>query len=106
MCIRDRRWRPAGRRARRGGGEDRSRREPQDRGAPRPHRATEDHAPSGRLTPMTGPARRGRLFRKYVVVLFVVGGGVLMAASLVELYFSYRETQWAIVREERAKAVA
>jgi signal transduction histidine kinase len=55
---------------------------------------------------MTGPARRGRLFRKYVVVLFVLVGGVLMAASLVELYFSYRETQRAIVREERAKAVA
>jgi hypothetical protein len=52
---------------------------------------------------MTGPARRGRLFRKYVVVLFVLVGGVLMAASLVELYFSYRETQRAIVREERAK---
>ena len=55
---------------------------------------------------MRGPARRGRLFRKYVVVLFVLVGGVLMAASLVELYFSYRETQRAIVREERAKAVA
>ena len=55
---------------------------------------------------MTGPAPRGRLFRKYVVVLFVLVGGVLMAASLVELYFSYRETQRAIVREERAKAVA
>ena len=55
---------------------------------------------------MTEPARRGRLFRKYVVVLLVLVGGVLMAASLVELYFSYRETQRAIVREERAKAVA
>jgi signal transduction histidine kinase/putative methionine-R-sulfoxide reductase with GAF domain len=55
---------------------------------------------------MSGPVRRGRLFRKYAVVLFVLVGGVLMAASLVELYFSYRETQRAIVREERAKAVA
>ena len=55
---------------------------------------------------MTGPARSGRLFRKYVVVLLVLVGGVLMAASLVQLYFSYRETQRAIVREERAKAVA
>jgi signal transduction histidine kinase/putative methionine-R-sulfoxide reductase with GAF domain len=55
---------------------------------------------------MTEPARSGRLFRKYVVVLLVLVGGVLMAASLVELYFSYRETQRAIVREERAKAVA
>jgi signal transduction histidine kinase/DNA-binding response OmpR family regulator len=49
---------------------------------------------------------RGRLFRKYVVVLLVLVGGVLMASSLVELYFAYRETQGAIVRVERAKAVA
>jgi signal transduction histidine kinase len=33
-------------------------------------------------------------------------GGVLLASSLVELYFAYRETQRAIVRVERAKAVA
>jgi signal transduction histidine kinase len=49
---------------------------------------------------------RGRLFRKYVVVLLVLMGGVLMASSLVELYFSYRETQRSIVRVQRAKAVA
>ena len=55
---------------------------------------------------MTSPTRRGRLFRKYLVVLLVLVGGVLMASSLVELYFAYRETQRAIVRVERAKAVA
>jgi len=55
---------------------------------------------------MKNPAPRGRLFRKYVVVLLVLVGGVLMASSLVELYFSYRETQRAILRVERAKAVA
>src|SRR5438876_2663452 len=55
---------------------------------------------------MTMPTSRGRLFRKYVVVLLVLVGGVLMASSLVELYFSYRETQRAILRVERAKAVA
>jgi len=49
---------------------------------------------------------RSRLFRKYVVVLLVLMGGVLLASSLVELYFVYRETQRAIVRVERAKAVA
>ena len=52
------------------------------------------------------PGSGGRLLRKYVVVLLVLVGGVLMASSLVELYFSYRETQLAIVRVERAKAVA
>ena len=55
---------------------------------------------------MKNPTARGRLFRKYVVVLLVLVGGVLMASSLVDLYFSYRETQRAIVRVERAKAVA
>ena len=55
---------------------------------------------------MNNRTSRGRLFRKYVVVLLVLVGGVLMASSLVELYFSYRETQLAIIRVERAKAVA
>ncbi len=49
---------------------------------------------------------QGRLFRKYVVVLLVLVGGVLMASSLVELYFSYRETQRAILRVETANAAA
>jgi signal transduction histidine kinase/CheY-like chemotaxis protein/HPt (histidine-containing phosphotransfer) domain-containing protein len=55
---------------------------------------------------MTSPGPRGRLFRKYVVVLLVLVGGVLMASSLVELYFVYLETQRSITRVERAKAVA
>jgi len=55
---------------------------------------------------MKNPTSGGRLFRKYVVVLLVLVGGVLMASSLVELYFVYRETQDAILRVERAKAVA
>jgi GAF domain-containing protein/CheY-like chemotaxis protein/HPt (histidine-containing phosphotransfer) domain-containing protein len=55
---------------------------------------------------MKSPTTRGRLFRKYVVVLLVLVGGVLMASSLLELYFSYRETQRGIVRVERATAAA
>ena len=55
---------------------------------------------------MKKPTSGSRLFRKYVIVLLVLVGGVLMASSLVELYFAYRETQGAIVRVERAKAVA
>ena len=54
--------------------------------------------------PRVGP-RRG-LLRKYVVVFVGLVGGVLMASSLVELYFAYQETKRAIVREERAKATA
>jgi PAS domain S-box-containing protein len=59
---------------------------------------------------MRGPTpsakRRGRLFRKYVVVFVGLVGGVLMASSLVELYFAYEETKRAIVRVERARALA
>ena len=55
---------------------------------------------------MTRAPLQGRLFRKYVVVLLLLVGGVLMASSLVELYFSYRETQRAIVRVEQAHAAA
>jgi signal transduction histidine kinase len=55
---------------------------------------------------MTPTPFRSRLFRKYVVVLLLLVGGVLMASSLVELYFSYRETQRAIIRVEQAHAAA
>src|SRR4029453_10695425 len=78
----------------------------QDGGAPGSHRPAKDPAPRRRLPAVTRPIARGRLFRKYVVVLLVLGGGVLMASGLVDLCFSYRETQRAIVRVERAKAVA
>src|SRR6185369_786990 len=44
--------------------------------------------------------------RKYVVVFVGLVGGVLMASSLVELYFAYQQTKAVIVREERATAVA
>src|SRR5262249_801604 len=91
---------------RRGRGADRPCGEPQDRGPLRAHRAAQDPAAGRRLPEMKTAGPRGRLFRKYVVVLLVLMGGVLMASSLVELYFSYRETQRPIVGVERAKAVA
>jgi signal transduction histidine kinase len=54
---------------------------------------------------MSRPAR-GRLFRKYVVVLLLLVGGVLLTSSAVDLYFSYQETKDALVRIEREQAVA
>jgi len=54
---------------------------------------------------MTAPRTRGRLFGKYVVVSLVLVGGVLIASSLVELYFSYREAQRALSELEREKAL-
>jgi len=52
---------------------------------------------------MTG---RGRLFRKYAAVLILLVGGVLLLSSLVNLYFSYRQTKAALVRLEREQALA
>jgi len=55
---------------------------------------------------MSTRPRRGRLFRKYVVVFLLLVGGVLLASSAVDLYFSYQETKAALVRIEREQAVA
>jgi signal transduction histidine kinase len=55
---------------------------------------------------MTDPAPRGRLVRKYVVVLLLLVGGVLLVSSAVDLYFSYQETRAALVRVEHEQAVA
>jgi signal transduction histidine kinase len=48
---------------------------------------------------------RGRLLRKYVVVFLLLVGGVLLASSAVDLYFSYQETKAALVRIEHEQAV-
>src|SRR5262245_24183089 len=54
------------------------------------------------------PTRRGRLFRKYVVILVVLISGALLTSGLVEAYFVYVENEAAVVRvqSERAAAVA
>ncbi len=49
---------------------------------------------------------RGRLFRKYAVLFATLVGGVLLASSLIEIYFSYQENKTTLVRLEREKAVA
>src|SRR5207244_9821668 len=56
--------------------------------------------------PLSDQEPRGRLFRKYVGVLLLLVGGILLVSSLTDLYFSYEETKKSIVRTEREKAVA
>ena len=51
-------------------------------------------------------AMRGGLFRKYLLVLLVLVGGLLSLSSAVELWFSYQEAKQSIVRLERTKALA
>src|SRR4029453_16538144 len=99
-------WRATARRPGGGGRQGRSRREPEDRGPAGPLRATQDPAPGRRVPAMTSRVPRRRLWRKYVVFLLVLVGGVLMVSSLVELFFSYQETKRSIVRVERARAAA
>ncbi len=55
---------------------------------------------------MSGQTPRGRLFRKYVVFLLFLVGGLLILSSLVNLYFSYTEVKGALARIEREKAIA
>src|SRR5262245_55144492 len=55
---------------------------------------------------MTRSTPRGRLLRKYVSVLFLLVGGMLLLSSVVNLYFSYRQTKTALIRVQRQQALA
>jgi len=55
---------------------------------------------------MSETGHRKRLFRKYVVVIVALTGGVLLLGSAGELYFTYREARAALVRAERDNAAA
>jgi signal transduction histidine kinase len=53
------------------------------------------------------PARpRGRLFRKYVALFVAVVSVALLGNGLLEIWFSYREHQQALVRIQREQAAA
>jgi len=54
---------------------------------------------------MKGWAPRGRLFHKYVAVLFLLVGGMLLLSSVVNLYVSYRQTKAALIRLQRQQAL-
>ena len=49
---------------------------------------------------------RGRLFRKYVVIIVVLVSGALLTSGAVELYFSYQENKAALIGIQREKAIA
>jgi signal transduction histidine kinase len=50
--------------------------------------------------------RRGRLFRKYVVIFVALVSGALLTSGLVEAYFVYTENQAVVVRLQGERAVA
>src|SRR5262245_1255062 len=92
--------------ARRGRRARHSRGQPQDRRGLRPRRPSPDPLPRRRHPPMKGWIARGRLFHKYMAVLFLLVGGMLLLSSVVNLYFSYRQTKAALIRLQRQQARA
>jgi len=48
---------------------------------------------------------RGRLFRKYAILLGALVGGALLTGGLVEIFFSYREHKTALLSLQREKAL-
>jgi signal transduction histidine kinase len=48
---------------------------------------------------------RGRLFRKYVVIIVVLVSGVLLTSGAIEIYFSYQENKAALIGIQREKAI-
>jgi signal transduction histidine kinase len=57
------------------------------------------------MTP-AGGARRGRLFRKYVVFIVALVSGALITSGTLEIYFSYEENKTALAALQREKALA
>src|SRR2546423_9241038 len=53
------------------------------------------------LSPM-----RGRLFRKYFVVLVLLVSGAVLTTGLLGMYFSYQDSQRAVMELQREKALA
>jgi signal transduction histidine kinase len=50
--------------------------------------------------------RRGRLFRKYVVLFVALVSGALVVSGGLEIYFSYQENKVALAQLQREKALA
>ena len=63
-------------------------------------------SPTGADALSHAPTRRGRLFRKYLVIFVVVVSGALLTSGLVEAYFVYQENQAAVIRLQRERAAA
>jgi signal transduction histidine kinase len=48
---------------------------------------------------------RGRLFRKYVVIIVVLVSGALLTSGAIEIYFSYQENKTGLIGIQREKAI-
>jgi len=52
------------------------------------------------------PAHRGRLFRKYLLLILSLVTGALLASGVVGIYFSYQENKSALASLQHEKALA
>lgn len=57
-------------------------------------------------TLLSGVDQRGRLFRKYMLLLGILVSSVLLASGLIDLYFTYRENLAALSALQKEKALA
>ena len=48
---------------------------------------------------------RGRLFRRYFLLILGLVCGALLVSSAISLYFSYRENEQALASVQREKAI-
>src|SRR5262245_26290763 len=62
--------------------------------------------PRTQAPPLQKHQPRGRLFRKYVALFVAVVSVALIANSLFEVWFAYRETKESLVRIQREQAAA
>ncbi|HEY5310811.1 MAG TPA: HAMP domain-containing histidine kinase, partial [Casimicrobiaceae bacterium] len=52
------------------------------------------------------PANRGRLFRKYLLLILTLVSGALLTSGAISVYFSYQEVKTALSSLQHEKAVA
>jgi signal transduction histidine kinase len=63
-------------------------------------------APSVPANPVNRDAHRGRLFRKYLLLILTLVTGALLTSGAISVYFSYQEIKTALSNLQREKAVA
>ena len=56
-------------------------------------------------SPVAPDLHRGRLFRKYLLLIISLVSVALLASSGIGLYFSYQENRTALVSLQREKAI-
>jgi hypothetical protein len=62
-------------------------------------------APALAAVPAPGHGYRGRLFRKYLLLIMTLVSAALLLSGGISLYFTYRETTAALASLQQEKAI-